>query len=83
MGLVALQHVGSSWTRNQTRMPCTGMQILNLWTTGEVPQMTLLNLARGFSFYKTQRDRILASVSLCPQKVAQFPPQSRPSTNLS
>ena len=44
--------------------------------------MTLLNLTRGFSPYKTQWDRILASVSLCPQKVAQSPPQSRPSTNL-
>ena len=29
MGLVALQHVGSSWTRDGTRDPCTGRRILN------------------------------------------------------
>ena len=28
-GLVALQHVGSSWTRDRTRVPCIGRQILN------------------------------------------------------
>ena len=33
----ALQNVGSSWTRDQTRVPCTGRWILNHWTTREVP----------------------------------------------
>ena len=37
MGSVALQHVGSSQTRNQTHVPCTGRQILNHWTTRKVP----------------------------------------------
>ena len=35
-GFVALQHVGSSWTRGQTYVPCTDRWILNCWTTGEV-----------------------------------------------
>ena len=35
-GLVALWHVGSSQTRDQTCVPCTGRQILNHWTTREV-----------------------------------------------
>ena len=29
MGLVAPQHVGSSWTRGRTRVPCIGRWILN------------------------------------------------------
>ena len=33
MGLVALQHVGSSRTRDQTHVPCVGGRILNHWTT--------------------------------------------------
>ena len=36
MGLVALQHVGSSWTRAQTHAPCIGRQILNHGATREV-----------------------------------------------
>ena len=37
MGLVALWHVGSSRTRDRTCVPCIGRQILNHWTTREVP----------------------------------------------
>ena len=37
MGLVALRHLGSSWTRDRTRLPCTGRQILNHWSTREAP----------------------------------------------
>ena len=37
-GLVALRHVGSSWTRAQTRVPCIGRRILNHCATGEVPR---------------------------------------------
>ena len=33
IGLVASQRVGSPWTRDQTRAPCIGRQILNPWTT--------------------------------------------------
>ena len=36
-GLVVLHHVESSWTRNRTHVPCTGRQILNHWTTREIP----------------------------------------------
>jgi len=33
MGSVALQHVESSQTRDQTHVPCAGRQILNHWMT--------------------------------------------------
>ena len=36
MGLDALRHVGSSWTRGQTPVPCIGSWVLNHWTTREV-----------------------------------------------
>ena len=36
IGLVTLQHLGSSWTRDWTHVPCIDRQILNQWTTGEV-----------------------------------------------
>ena len=32
----ALKHVGPSWTRDGTCVPCIGRQILNHWTTMEV-----------------------------------------------
>ena len=35
MGLVAPRHVGSSWTRDQTRVPCIGRRILNHCATRE------------------------------------------------
>ena len=35
--LDASSRVGSSQTRDQTHVPCTGRQILNHWTTREVP----------------------------------------------
>ena len=38
-GSVALQHVGSSWTRDQTHVPCIDRWILNHWTTKNVPEM--------------------------------------------
>ena len=34
-GLVALRHVGFSWTRARTRVPCIGRQILNHCATRE------------------------------------------------
>ena len=40
--LVAPQHVGSSWTRARTRVPCIGRQILNHCATREVPSLSLL-----------------------------------------
>ena len=38
MGSVAAQHVGSSWTRGRTCVPCIGKQTLNPWTTREDPE---------------------------------------------
>ena len=54
MGLVALQHVGSSQTRDQTCVPCIG-RILNHRTTRETPYVTSLIYHRhqvfGFTIY--------------------------------
>ena len=36
MCLVAVKHVQSSWSKDQTCVPFTGSQILNHWTTKEV-----------------------------------------------
>ena len=36
-GLVALQHVGSSWTRDWTSVSCVGRWILYHWATREAP----------------------------------------------
>ena len=45
MGLATLQHVGSSWTRDQTHVPCVDMWSLNHWATREVPEiLSLLEL---------------------------------------
>ena len=43
-GSVALQHVGSSWTRRQICVPCIGRWIHNHWTTREVPCDSFLSL---------------------------------------
>ena len=42
VGLVALWHVGSSWTRDWIHVPCTGRQTLNHWTSREVKSMAFL-----------------------------------------
>jgi len=44
MGL-APQHVGSSWTRDLTHVPYNGWQILNHWTTREVPIPLVFDLS--------------------------------------
>ena len=41
-GLVAPQHVGSSQTRAQTRVPCIGRQILNHCATREARDTLLI-----------------------------------------
>ena len=38
--LVPSKHVGSSQTRDQTCVPCIARQILNSWTTREVPRLS-------------------------------------------
>ena len=42
-GLVAPWHVGSSWTRARTRVPCIGRWILNHCATREVPECFFYN----------------------------------------
>ena len=49
-GLVAPQHVGSSWTRARTRVPCIGRRILNHCATREAPKDAFESL---FAFRKT------------------------------
>ena len=44
MGWVAPRYVKSSWTRDQTHASCIGRQILNLWTTRDVPVAFYTNL---------------------------------------
>ena len=41
-GLVALQHVESSWTRDRTCVPCIGRQVLIPRVTREVPELAYL-----------------------------------------
>ena len=53
MGLVALRHVGSSWTRARTCVPCIGRRILNYCATRDVRLISLLNLNKpGPKFFK-------------------------------
>ena len=44
MGLVVPRHVGSSWKRDRTHVPCIGRWILNHCATREVPVAVLLFL---------------------------------------
>ena len=46
MSLVALRHVESSWTRDQTCIPCIGRQILNHCATREVPPCGFLHFEK-------------------------------------
>ena len=46
---VVPRHVGSSWTRAQTRVPCIGRQILNHCATREDLNQSLMRLIRGYS----------------------------------
>ena len=52
-GLVAPQHVGSSWTRDGTHILCIARPILHHWTTREAPTsgfISLLSPARKKEF---------------------------------
>ena len=42
MGLGGLEHVGSSWTKDQTHVLCIGRWVLNHWPTREVHYWTYL-----------------------------------------
>ena len=37
---MTLWHVGSSWARDRTRVPCIARQILHPWTTRDVPLLS-------------------------------------------
>ena len=43
VGLASPRHVGSSQTRDGSCVPCIGRQILNHWSTREVPSLKDLN----------------------------------------
>ena len=58
--LVAGWYAESSWTRDQTYVPCTGRQILNHWTTREV-YIQLLCQRKAFN-------RFLLKYSKCSAK---------------
>ena len=63
MGLGALQHVGSFWSREWTSVLCTSRWILNHWTTREASH-ALFNL-----IYSTDTSRMPAaakSLQSCP-----------------
>ena len=53
MGLVGPWHVRSSQTRDRTRVPCIGRQILNHCVNGEVlfPPIFITNLLYSFGSY--------------------------------
>ena len=46
-GLVVPRHVGSSWTRARTHVPCIGRRILNHCTTREVPMSLLFKITEA------------------------------------
>ena len=52
-GLVAPRHVGSSWTRARTRVPCIGRGILNHCATREVPSKYLLVEGEEKEYFET------------------------------
>ena len=62
MGLVALWHMGSSWTRDGTRVPCIARWILNHWTTREAVGNVLIALCGGthLIFTITQKVNFIA-----------------------
>ena len=43
MWLLSTRHVGSSWIRDRTCVPCIGRPVCNHWTTREVPICQFLN----------------------------------------
>ena len=50
MGLFAPQHVGSSWTRSQTRVSCIGKQILNHCAIREALTKNILTEEEGKTY---------------------------------
>ena len=52
MGVAALCHVGSSWTRTRTHIPCTGRRILNHCTTREALGRVILAVVFSLSSFE-------------------------------
>ena len=92
MGLVTPRYVESSWSRDQTHAPCIGKQILNHWTTREVPSFYILIHFPLFPVFQARKLQVISTVgqcwlppgsfiplspcSHCPQVRYQDPPQS-------
>ena len=53
-GLAASKHMGSSWTRDQTRFPCIGRWITNHLTTREVHEVCTIYYHFHISFIQTE-----------------------------
>ena len=78
VGLVALQHVASSWTRDQTHLSCIGGRILHHWATREAPRSlvffsisSVISMSSNiFYIYFTSCNRVISDTCsvalLCP-----------------
>ena len=75
MGLVAPRHVGSSWTRARTYVPCIGRRILNHCATREVPRITC-NLKKLPKKSKEARANYAPTISLPRCMKVRFRPNS-------
>ena len=62
-GIVSLQHVESSLTRDRTHVSCIGRQTLNHWTTREVLKDTLLFVLWIFQLWLLGRIHMLTCLS--------------------
>ena len=58
MGLVAPWHVGSSWTRARTHVPCIGRRILNHCATREVP-CRFLSFWSQLAFSRREKQKVV------------------------
>ena len=64
MGLDALQHVESSWTRDQTLVPCIGRWILYHWTTREVLHVNFILVDMQVISLKKKKKRFYCPLRL-------------------
>ena len=91
-GLVAPRHVGCSWTRARTCVPCIGRQSLNHCATREVPNLAFFksnSLAPSppLISYKSKGEKHSISITLnfvlspsspSPNSYLSFPPRNLP-----
>ena len=69
-GLADPCHVGSSWTRNQTHVPCLGRWILYHWATRDAPLFLLLTCRSSLYILDTTSLSNLCFVNILSQSVA-------------